>query len=187
MNAYDITQKCKRMLFRLTYSKIIKSCFASCGKGVSVPEYCSFAGIHNIYVGDDVSFGEHTQIMTTRAKVILGNHIMFAPGVTIVTGNHQINIVGKYMSEVTDLDKQSCDDESVVINDDVWIGCNVVILKGVTVGKGVVIAAGAVVTRDVPEYSIVGGNPAKVIRSRFTKEQIIDHERFLKVMEEYHE
>lgn len=54
----------------------------------------------------------------------------------------------------------------VVIGDDVWIGARSIILKGVHIGKGAVIAAGAVVTKDVPEYAIVGGVPAKVIKYR---------------------
>lgn len=54
-----------------------------------------------------------------------------------------------------------------------------IILKGVTIGRGSVVGAGAVVTKDVPPYAIVGGNPAKVIRFRFTKEQIKEHEKIL--------
>jgi maltose O-acetyltransferase len=56
--------------------------------------------------------------------------------------------------------------KSVVIEDDVWIGTRAIILPGVTVHHGSIIAAGAVVTKDVPEYAIVGGNPAKVIKYR---------------------
>lgn len=70
-------------------------------------------------------------------------------------------------------------DKDVIIEDGVWVGCNVTILKGVHIGKGSVIAAGSIVTKDVPPYSIVGGNPAKVIKFRFTEEQIKEHERIL--------
>ena len=59
-----------------------------------------------------------------------------------------------------------------------WIGLNVTILGGVTVGDGAVLAAGAIVTKDVPPYAIVGGNPAKIIKYRFSKEQI---EKLLKI------
>lgn len=62
--------------------------------------------------------------------------------------------------------------EPVTIKNDVWIGCNVVILRGVTVGNGAVIAAGAVVTKDVPDYAIVGGVPSKIIRYRFSSYEI---------------
>jgi acetyltransferase-like isoleucine patch superfamily enzyme len=61
----------------------------------------------------------------------------------------------------------------IIIKNDVWIGVNSTILDGITIGNGAVIAAGAVVTKDVPPYAIVGGNPAKIIKYRFSKE-IID-------------
>lgn len=60
-------------------------------------------------------------------------------------------------------------DQPVVIEDDVWVGANVTILKGVTIGHGSVVAAGAVVTKSCPPYSIIGGVPAKVLRKRFEK------------------
>ena len=58
-------------------------------------------------------------------------------------------------------------DKDVLIDDGVWIGCNVTILKGVHINKGAIIAAGSIVTKSVPHYAIVGGNPAKVIKFRF--------------------
>ena len=58
----------------------------------------------------------------------------------------------------------------IIIEDEVWIGANVTILSGITIGKGAIVAAGSVVTKDVPPYSIVGGNSAKIIRYRNNKE-----------------
>lgn len=173
MTIYDITQKIKRLFYRVTYSQIIKRSFARCGTNVTVPEHCTFSGIENIFVGNDVSFGEYTQILTTKAKVYLGDHIMFGPGVSVISGNHRIDIPGKYMSEVIDAMKRLEDDQDIVIEDDVWIGCNAIILKGVTIGTG------AVVTKDVAPYSIVGGNPAKLIRKRFSAEQLAEHKSLL--------
>ena len=106
---------------------------------------------------------------------------MFGPHVTIRGGNHRIDVIGKYMYEVKD--KLLKNDEDVIICDDVWIGCNATILKGVTVGKGAVVAAGSIVTKDVEPYSIVGGNPAKNIRYRFSKEEIVQHEKLLGIDE----
>ena len=62
--------------------------------------------------------------------------------------------------------------ERIKIGNDVWIGCNSIIMGGISIGNGAIIGAGAVVTRDVDDYAIVGGVPAKIIRYRFTKEQI---------------
>lgn len=113
--------------------------------------------------------------MCTRAKINIGNDVMFGPGVTCITGGHRIDIVGRTMISVTNNEKRSEDDKDIVFEGDNWVGANATILKGVTIGKGSVIAAGAVVTKDVPRFSIVGGVPAKVIKMRFSDELIQDH------------
>lgn len=173
--------KGREVIRRFTIDLLRKNAFGACGKNVRLGSDSSFAGIQNIYVGDDVSLGASTRIMTTRAKVILGSHIMFAPNVTVVSGNHRIDLVGRYMSQVTDSEKLKENDQDIVIGDDVWIGTNVVILSGVHIGCGSVIAAGSVVTRDVPEYSIVGGNPAKVLKKRFSNDDLLLHKEKLKI------
>ena len=104
---------------------------------------------------------------------------MSGPGVTIVSGNHRTDVIGKYMSQITDADKRPEDDRDVIIEDDVWIGANATILMGVTIGRGCVIAAGAVVNKDCPPYCVLGGVPARVLKTRFTLEQITEHEKAL--------
>ena len=76
-------------------------------------------------------------------------------------------------------DKLPENDAPVTIEDDVWAGCNVTILKGVTIGRGSVIAAGAVVTKSCPPYSKIGGVPAKILKFRFTVDEVIEHEKAL--------
>ena len=81
------------------------------------------------------------------------------------------------------MEKQGIDiskyDADVVIEEDVWIGANVTILKGVHIGRGTIIAAGSVVTHSMPAYCVSGGVPAKIIKYRWTIEEIMEHERLL--------
>ena len=112
-------QKVKRLFYRAIIEPIIKRSFEKCGHHVRVGENCRFCGIENISIGDHVSLGAGAMVMTTRAKVKLGNFIMFGPNVTIVTGDHRTDILGKYMCLITDKEKRLEDDQDVVIADDV--------------------------------------------------------------------
>lgn len=90
----------------------------------------------------------------------IGDNVMMGPDVTILTQTHNI--------ERTDIPmgQQGMRVAEVVIGNDVWIGMRVVIMPGVKVGNGAVIGAGAVVTKDVPDFAVVGGVPAKIIKYR---------------------
>lgn len=168
-----------------------------CGEGVYMrPSQSDMKGLHNLSVGDGTSIPKGSVFYCTQAPLTIGKKVIFGPRPTIITGDHRIDIIGKYIIDVTDEEKKSLrvkveglkinDDGSingspydlpVVIEDDVWVGANVTILKGVTIGRGSVVAAGAVVTRSCPPYSIIGGVPAKVLKMRFTPEEIEEHER----------
>ncbi len=181
---YKLHHKVSRFCHKIFIEPIIKGSFAKSGKKVSVPACCHFSGIANISIGHNVALGADTRIMTTRAKTVIGNYVMFGPGVTIVTGDHRADILGKPMSMVSDEEKLEENDADVVIENDVWIGANATILKGVIIGKGSIIAAGSVVIKSIPPYSIAGGVPAKVIKPRFSEEEIVKHEKMLLDFEE---
>jgi acetyltransferase-like isoleucine patch superfamily enzyme len=106
-------------------------------------------------------------VFITKSNV--GNYTSIANNVSIGQGEHDITKVSTssffYENEFDELTKGSCK-----IGNDVWIGCDVVILRGVTIGDGAVIGANSVVTKDVPDFSVVCGVPAKVIKYRFSEE-----------------
>lgn len=153
--------------------------FAEHGEKVSVGAGCDFIPSH-IHCGHHVHIGPHASFMASIAHIHIGNYVTFGPSVTIRGGNHRTDVIGKHIYEVKENEKLPENDKDVVIEDGVWVGCYAIILKGVTVGRGAVVAAGAVVTKDVPPYAIVGGNPAKVIKYRFSEDQIKEHERLLR-------
>jgi galactoside O-acetyltransferase len=120
-----------------------------------------------------VSFGDRTYIgyshIVCYSNIKLGNDVIVSWGVTIVDHNSHAIKWSERSEDILDWSKgrknwKNVKIANVVIEDKVWIGFNAMILKGVTVGEGAIIAAGAVITKDVPPYTIVGGNPAKVIR-----------------------
>ena len=87
---------------------------------------------------------------------------------------HQYDVVGRTMWE-----SGKGHQFEIVVEDDVWIGHGAIILAPVRIGRGAIVAAGSVVTKDIPPYAIVAGVPAKILKMRFSHEQILEHERLL--------
>ncbi len=107
-------------------------------------------------------------------KLIIGNYVCIASWVVILMGgnhNHHSEWITVY--PFAEQIKQSYEPKGdTVIQSDAWIGMNAIIMPGVTIGEGAIVAAGSVVSKDVPPYTIVGGNPAKEIKKRFTDIEI---------------
>jgi acetyltransferase-like isoleucine patch superfamily enzyme len=114
----------------------------------------------NLVVGNQVNFAKGVQVYTDGG-VTIGDRTLIGFNSLIVSGNH---IIPKDRTE--SIFNSGSDRKPVIIGSDVWIGANCTILPGVNIGEGAVLAAGAVVTKDVKEYTIVGGVPAKVIAVR---------------------
>ncbi|MDH6235811.1 acyltransferase [Cryobacterium sp. CG_9.6] len=133
----------------------------------------------SIFVGNNVNLGVRPTLMATRSQIRIGNNVVFGPGVTVRGGNHRFDVVGEFIVNVTDAMKRDSDDRGVHIEDDVWVGGGATILHGVTIGRGSVIGAAAVVSRSVPPYSVVVGNPGVVVRARFSRAEALAHESAL--------
>lgn len=129
-----------------------------------------------IEIGDRVVINEGTRIISA-AEITIGNDVMISWGCTIVDSNmhslHSKDRLADTQNARKEIENhtmgQSVDysviqSTPVMIKDKAWIGFNAIIMKGVTVGEGAVIGAGSVVTTDVPDYAVVGGNPAKILK-----------------------
>jgi len=114
-------------------------------------------------IGKDCNFGAFTHI-TCSNKIILKNNILSGKWVTISDNNHGNTDFDSLL--IHPLEREIVSKGSIVIEDDVWIGDKVTILSNVVIGKGAVIAANSVVTKNVPPYSVVAGNPAQIIKCR---------------------
>lgn len=135
------------------------------GRKSVVESYCCINNaVGDVTIGDQTRIGIHCTVI---GPVCIGNNVNLAQGITVTALNHN------FEDATRRIDEQGISTKPVVIGDDVWIGANAVILPGVTIGRHVVVAAGAVVTKDVPEFTVVGGVPAKVIKDvRGKKEDV---------------
>lgn len=132
------------------------------------------------------SYGRPRVLDPQYAKLFIGRFCSIGPEVTIVLGYHRTDLVTTYpfktLSQFWPTAENGEDDHEtrgdVIIGNDVWIGAGSTILSGVEVGSGAVIGAGSIVTRSVPPYAIISGNPARVKRYRFDEKTI---EKLLKV------
>ncbi len=134
-----------------------KGMLKKCGKNVNIEHGAFLGGGREIEIGNNSAIGLNARV---SGPLSIGDDVMMGPNVSIYTQNHETENIYKPMR------LQTAPKEKVTIGNDCWIGANAVILPGVTIGNGVIIGAGAVVTRDVPDYAVVGGVPAKVIKMR---------------------
>lgn len=158
----------------LTYFCTNKKKFGFCGDKVYLEPPLSITNPANLYLYGDNGLRD-ARILNQNAKFIMKEHSGAATGLTVVTGNHAL-IKGRFYRQIAEKEKPEGLDKDVLVEEDVWIGCNVTLLSGVTIGRGSVIAAGAVVTKSCPPYSIIGGVPAKVIKIRMSIDEILEHE-----------
>jgi galactoside O-acetyltransferase len=123
--------------------------------------------------GAKIKIGNKTFIgkshLVTAYSIVIGNDVLISWGVSIVDHNSHSLLYSERSQDVLDWQQgkknwSNVTSKEIHVCDKAWIGFNSIILKGVTVGEGAIVAAGSVVTKDVPSWTIVGGNPAKVIR-----------------------
>lgn len=183
MNAIYLIAGFLSSLFYKAYAYYMNKKVQKRWGGVEIQYPYLIYGMNNLHLSSSVNIGKGSTIMCTRAPVIIKSHFVSGPNLTIITGDH-MPLLGRFLDSVSNEDKERLDlkheyDQEVIIEEDVWAGVNVTILKGVTVGRGSIIAAGSIVTKSIPPYSICAGIPAKVIKKRMTKDEIVEHETAL--------
>lgn len=137
---------------------LVKNIFKKCGKNVNVEYGANFGSGREIEIGDNSGIGVNACI---PSNTIIGRDVMMAPNCYIFANNHSYERIDIPMNKQGGTKRLQ-----TIIEDDVWIGRNVLMTPGRHISKGSIIAAGCVLCKDFPEYSIVGGNPSKLIRYR---------------------
>jgi acetyltransferase-like isoleucine patch superfamily enzyme len=177
------------LLLRGKQVKIFNKRFIHTGRNFNLDDYCEVNGLskQKLIFGDNVTIGKFALIRPTNQYggivgeglrmgsnsnigaygyigcsgfIEIGNNVMISPRVSLFAENHNFADTNVPMKE------QGVTRQHIKIEDDCWIAANSIVLAGVTIGRGAIIAAGSVVTKDVPAYAIVAGNPAKIIKFR---------------------
>lgn len=186
---YRIKEYIKLWIIRSKYRKLTTAInSSSIGENFKIGEYSTVNEntiiFNNVSIGDFTYCNSITRGIVIDSNVEIGSFVSIAPGVSIAYGNHRLDYVTTHPILYTDsyikkipgnggrVRNEGLVDKNVktIIGNDVWIGADSIIKRGVRVGNGVVIGAGSVVTKDIPNYAIVAGNPAKIIRFRFSEE-----------------
>lgn len=159
---------------RMNYYKLYLN---SLGKNVILESGVRFGDPSSIDIGDNCVFARNVNISSGNCfGVYIGNFVAIADGTYLRSGNHSFDNIdtpiqnqGHWAKSLVYNDRKY----SVIIEDDVWIGARVIILSGAKIGKGSVISAGSVISNEIPPYSIVVGNPGRVISNRKIKKNEI--------------
>lgn len=162
-------------LKKITYHRYDIGKNFHCGRGVIL------WAKNKLVIGDDFYIGRYSQI---ECDAIIGDNVIFANHVALVGKyDHKYDEVGVPIRQASQIRDANYNwkglTSQVVIGDDVWVGYGATILSGVQIGKGAIIAANSLVIKDVAEYAIVAGNPARFLKYRFNAEEIKKHERKL--------
>ena len=137
---------------------LCKHIFAQCGENVNIERGARFGKGYNIIIGNDSGIGVNCFVPDGS---IIGNDVMMGPNCYVHAHNHRFDRVDVPMRE-----QGFTEWRPIIIDDDVWIGRDVSIMAGRHISKGTIIAANCVLTKDFPAYSIVGGNPGKLLKTR---------------------
>lgn len=142
--------------------KLAEKIFKNCDRGIRIAANVNFGSGNAIVLGRNSNLGHRSWI---ASDTVIGCNVVMGPEVTILSQNHAFLDITKPIIE-----QGSSPKKPVKIGDDVWIGTRVIILPGVEIGSHTVIGAGSVVTKNVPDWAVIGGNPAKIIKMRKSSE-----------------
>ena len=139
-------------------SWIAKHLFRKTGKNIVIKHGAYFADGRNIVMGNYSQLGIDCKV---ENDLVMGDYVLMAPEIVIYSSMHEYIDVN-----VPVMLQGAGEKKPVIIGNDVWIGLRVIIMPGIKIGNHVIIGAGAVVTHDIPNYAVVGGVPARIIRYR---------------------
>ncbi len=133
----------------------------SMGHNVTIADGFMARNVKNIKLGSNIFFNHNVELDAEWGEITIGNHVMTGPNVLLTTAQHNFQKLNVPM-----ILQGVKEHTHIHVGNDVWLGANVTILHNIKIGNGAIVGAGAVVTKDVPDYAIVGGVPARIIKYR---------------------
>lgn len=144
--------------FRFLRYQCCRYLFLYCGKNVNIERGAYFGSGFRLKIGDNSGIGINCHV---PGNIEIGKDVMMGPECHILSLNHRFD-----RTDIPMIEQGSTDEKKTVIEDDVWIGRQVIFTPGRTVKKGSIIAAGTILSKDFEEYSVIGGNPSRLIKNR---------------------
>ena len=140
---------------------VVKRILLACGKNVLVLRKVYFGDGSRLTIGDRSYLGLNARL---GGKITIGDDVIMGPDVIMMTASHE------YRNIKIPINQQgNIEEKEIIIGDNVWIGTRSIILPGIKIGSHSIIGAGSIVTKSFPDYSIIGGNPAKLIKNRINQ------------------
>ena len=181
MNIFELRLKVLNTIESFKAKRRLKK-LGFCGNGAKIGEPNLLSDYSKVLLYDGVDIDNGFTLISYSGRFVMKKNSSSAVGLTVVTGNHG-RTIGQWFNISASQHSEDIE-KDVVVEEDVWLGANVTLLSGVKVGRGATVGAGAVVRTNVPPYSIVTGNPAKVVGFSLKPEEVIEHEKTLYPEEE---
>lgn len=158
---------------------VCKGIFKYAGKNIIIEKGVRFGDGADVQIGDNSTIGVNFELFGP-ATFKIGSNVLIGPDVLFITVNHRFDRL-----DIPIKAQGHNEPEEITVDDDVWIGARVIILPGVCIGRGSIIGAGSVVAKNVPEYAIVAGNPARVKEYRANRSKIHHNSEWERDSREY--
>lgn len=168
-----------RLFWRwLNKSFPLKKEFGYCGDNTVLQYPIRISSIKDVFVDYNVKLSSGLHIINAPGEEVhIKKFSVLAADCTIVTNSHRSTVtIPQFLLGVSHINDKSA---NVIIHEDVWVGANVTILAGVELGRGCIVSANSLVTKSVPPYALVVGSPARVVKKKFSIDQILEHEKSL--------
>ena len=161
----------------------LKSALAKCSSTTLLLLPSRILGAKNVYLHDYVRIMPQSVIMASGGKFIMKKFSAASFNLTVVTSNHRPTVgIPTFFNNSFHINEVIKGD--IIVEEDCWLGINVSLLPGAHIGRGAVIGANTLINREIPPYAVVVGVPNRIIATKFTKQEIIEHEKELYPREE---